>query len=151
MQTVSHVDVDRYAGTWYEFAANPEWFERGCTSTTATYLLRQGGDLDVLNRCRKGALGRPEDDSKGRARVVDRTTNAKVEVSFFRPFCGDYWIVDLGSQYEYAAVGAPGRDCLWIPCLTPGLDSQVYDRLVGRLRDRGYAVDQLVRTLQPGG
>jgi len=151
LQTVSHVDVERYLGTWFEIAAIPQWFERGCTATTATYSLRPDGQLDVLNRCRKGSLDGPEDVAKGRARVVDRTTNAKLAVSFFRPFWGDYWIIGLGSGYEYAVVGDPGRDYLWILSRTPTLDGTVYDALLARLRDLGYEVDRLVRTVQPGG
>jgi apolipoprotein D and lipocalin family protein len=76
-----------------------------------------------------------------------RTAEAAVRPADARPF----WIIELGSSYEYAAVGAPGRDSLWILSRTPALDSQIYDRLVGRLRDQGYEVDRLVRTLQPGG
>jgi apolipoprotein D and lipocalin family protein len=151
LRTAAHVEVERYLGTWYEIAAFPQWFERGCTSTTATYSLRSDGQLDVLNRCRKGWTGGPEEVAKGRAKIVDRTTNAKLEVSFFRPFWGDYWIIDLGSRYEYAVVGAPGRDYLWILSRTPTLDGTVYETLLGRLRDQGYEVDRLVRTVQPGG
>lgn len=57
--------------------------------------------------------------ARGRARVVDPSTNAKLEVSFFRPFWGDYWIIDLGAAYEYAVVGHPGRDYLWILSRAP--------------------------------
>jgi apolipoprotein D and lipocalin family protein len=151
LQTVSHVELERYLGTWYEIAAIPQWFERGCTATTATYALRPDGQIDVLNRCRKGSIDGSEKVARGRAKVVDRVTNAKLEVSFFRPFWGDYWIIDLGSGYEYAVVGDPGRDYLWILSRTPTLDGAVYDGLLGRLREQGYEVDRLVRTQQPGG
>ena len=55
LETVSHVDLARYLGTWYEIASFPQSFQRGCTATTATYTLRDGGQLDVLNRCRLGS------------------------------------------------------------------------------------------------
>src|SRR5512143_2119744 len=100
LQTVSRVDVRRYVGTWYEIAAFPQRFQRGCTATTATYTLRAGGDLDVLNRCRTGAPDGEERSARGRARVVDHTTGAKLEVSFFRPSWGDYWIIDLADDYS---------------------------------------------------
>ena len=75
--------------------------------------------IDVLNRCRKDALDGPEKSAHGRARVVDRATNARLEVSFFRPFWGDYWIIDLADDYSYAVVGHPGRDYLWILARKP--------------------------------
>jgi apolipoprotein D and lipocalin family protein len=151
LQTVPHVDLPRYLGHWYEIAAFPQSFQRGCTASTATYSLRDDGDIDVLNRCRDGSLEGEVRQAKGRARVVDRATNAKLEVSFFRPFWGDYWVVDLGADYEYAVVGHPGRDYLWILSRTPTMDAAVYDGILARLRAQGYEVERLHRTLQPKG
>jgi apolipoprotein D and lipocalin family protein len=148
LQTVAHVDLARYVGTWYEIASFPQRFQRGCTATTATYTLRADGDVDVLNRCRKGSVDREEKSARGRARVVDRSTNAKLEVSFFRPFWGDYWIIDLSDDYSYAVVGHPGRDYLWILARTPTMAEATYRRLVARLQAQGYQTSRLVRTLQ---
>ena len=102
----------------------------------------------MLNRCRKGSLAGKEDSAKGLARVVDQTTNAKLEVSFFRPFWGDYWIIDLGANYEYAVVGHPSRDYLWILSRAKTMDSTVYQGILGRLREQGYQVERLNRTPQ---
>jgi apolipoprotein D and lipocalin family protein len=149
LRTVEHVDLARYLGTWYEVASFPQRFQRGCTATSATYSLRADGDLDVVNRCRDGAVNGPERRARGRARVVDRASNAKLEVSFFRPFWGAYWIVDLGPEYEYAVVGHPSRDYLWILSRTRTMDPAVYDGILGRLRTQGYETERLVRTAQP--
>lgn len=146
--TVAHVDLGRYVGTWYEIAAFPQRFQRGCTATTATYTLRSDGDLDVLNRCRKGTLEGEERSARGRARVVDRATNARLAVSFFRPFWGDYWIIDLAGDYSYAVVGHPGRDYLWILGRTPAMDEVTYQGIVTRLQSQGYETSRLVRTRQ---
>jgi apolipoprotein D and lipocalin family protein len=149
LRTVPHVELARYLGTWYDIASFPQRFQAGCTGTTATYTLRSDGEVDVLNRCRKGSLSGTEETAQGRARVVDRSTNAKLEVSFFRPFWGDYWIIDLGPDYEYAVVGHPGRDYLWILSRTPTMDTAMYDAILARLRAQGYEVERLERTLQP--
>jgi apolipoprotein D and lipocalin family protein len=148
--TVAHVDLARYMGTWYEIASFPQRFQRGCAASTATYTLRADGQVDVLNRCRNGSLDGAERSARGRARVLDPKTNAKLEVSFFRPFWGDYWIMDLGSDYEYAVVGHPSRDYLWILSRTPTMSTTVYDGIIARLRAQGYEVERLNRTLQPG-
>jgi apolipoprotein D and lipocalin family protein len=147
LQTVPHVDLARYLGTWYEIANFPQSFQRGCTATTATYTLRDDGQIDVVNRCRKGSPDGPEKGARGRARIVDATSNAKLEVSFFRPFWGDYWIIDLGDDYEYAVVGHPGRDYLWILSRTPTMKADVYDAIVQRLAAQGYETNRLVRTV----
>jgi apolipoprotein D and lipocalin family protein len=149
VQTVDHVDLSRYVGTWYEIASYPQSFQEGCTGTTATYTLREDGEIDVLNRCRKGSLQGEEDSAEGRARVIDTKTNAKLEVSFFWPFWGDYWIIDLDSEYQYAVVGHPSRDYLWILSREPILDSTTYEQILGRLRTQGYQTERLQRTVQP--
>ena len=148
LQTVPQVDVARYLGTWYEIASFPQSFQRGCTATTANYSLRSDGEINVLNRCRKNSVDGPEETARGRARVVDTTSNARLEVSFFRPFWGDYWIIDLGADYEYAVVGHPGRDYLWILSRTPTMEAAVYDGIIERLKRQGYQVERLVRTQQ---
>lgn len=147
LATVAHVDLARYVGTWYEIASFPQRFQQGCVATTATYTVRDDGDIDVLNRCRKDTLDGPEKSALGRARVVDSATNAKLEVSFFRPFWGDYWIVDLGPDYDYAVVGHPGRDYLWILSRAPAMPEATYEEILGRLEAQGYDTSRLRRTL----
>lgn len=151
LKTVPHVDLTRYLGTWYEIASFPQRFQKGCTGSTAQYASVDGGELKVLNRCRKGSLNGPEKSAQGRARIVDRKTNAKLEVTFFWPFWGDYWIIDLGKAYDYAVVGHPSRDYLWILSRKPTLEAEVYQRILEGLRAQGYGVDRLRRTLQPPG
>ncbi len=66
LRTVAALDLQRYAGTWYEIASFSQSFRQGCSHTTATYTVRDDGDIDVLNRCVKdGEL----DEAEGRARV----------------------------------------------------------------------------------
>jgi apolipoprotein D and lipocalin family protein len=149
LETVEHVELGRYLGTWYEIASFPQWFQRGCTATTATYTLRDDGRIDVLNACRKGSLDGELATAKGLAKVVDRVTGARLEVSFFRPFWGDYWIIDLGRDYEYAVVGHPSRDYLWILSRTPALPEATSRAILARLQAQGYETARLVRTLQP--
>jgi len=151
LETVAHVDLSRYVGTWYEIAHFPQSFQRGCTATTATYTLRDDGDLDVLNRCREDSLDGKEKSALGRARVVDGTTNAKLEVSFFRPLWGDYWIIELADDYSYAVIGHPSRDYLWILARTPTMAEATFQGIVARLQAKGYETSRLVRTLQVAG
>lgn len=150
VQTVARVDLAQYLGTWYEIASFPQGFQAGCTATTANYTLRADGEIDVLNRCRKGTVTSKETSALGRARVVDTTTNARLEVSFFRPFWGDYWVIDLADDYAYAVVGHPSRDYLWILSRTPTLPADTYAGIVTRLRAQGYETERLVVTDQPG-
>jgi len=81
--------------------------------------------------------------------VVDKRTNAKLKVQFFWPFSGDYWIIDLGSNYEFAVVGHPKRTYLWILSREPQMDSGTYEAILQRLKAQGYDLSRLKKTLQP--
>ena len=149
LEVVEFVDLERYLGKWYEIASYPAWFSKECTATTAEYSLLPDGKIRVVNRCRKGNLDGPQKEAKGKAEIVDKTTNAKLKVWFFWPFKGNYWIIDLDDEYQWAVVGEPKREYLWILSRKPHMDSALYDEIVTRLMKKGYDPDRLNKTLQP--
>lgn len=149
LEVVGSVDLDRYLGTWYEIASYPAWFQRGCTGVAAQYSLRDDGLIRVVNSCNKGSLDGKLKQSTGRAKVVDGSANAKLKVSFFGPFWGDYWVIDLDPEYRWAVVGVPSRKYLWILSRTRSMDEALYQEITGRLQAKGYDKSRLVRTLQP--
>ena len=142
--TVPHVDLNRYMGVWHEVARIDHSFQKGCTKSSATYTMLPDGEVEVINRCVDGKDGHLR-EAKGRAWSVDPGNNARLKVTFFWPFRGDYWIIDLGKEYEYAVVGSPNRQYLWILARKPVIDDIVYKGILERLTNQGFAVDQLVR------
>ena len=158
LEVVPQLDLKRYAGRWYEIASFPQRFQKGCIDSRADYRLRDDGEIEVVNSCLKDgkidiARGRAwapakVDAHRRRAWVADRSTNAKLKVSFFWPFRGDYWVIELGTEYEYAVVSAPGRRYLWILSRGPTMDAELYAAIVGRLKDRGFDVSRLQSTYQ---
>jgi apolipoprotein D and lipocalin family protein len=149
LATVDKVDLGSYTGRWFEIARYPNSFEPGCVGVTADYALREDGRISVLNTCIEGNLDGDVRLIEGVARVVDSSTNAKLAVTFFGPFEGDYWILELGDDYEYAVVGDPSRTFLWILSREPVLDQVLYADIVSRLPDRGYDPERLELVLQP--
>jgi len=148
LDVVDRVDLERYLGTWYEIASYPAWFAKNCTGVTAEYSWRDDGKIQVVNRCFKGALDGKLKEARGRAKLADTTTNAKLKVSFFGPFWGDYWILDLDPDYTWAVVGEPKRKYLWVLSRTPALDPQTLDGILSRLPAQGYDTDKLQWTPQ---
>lgn len=144
LTSVPHVDLTRYMGVWHEVARIDHSFQKGCIKSSATYTLLPDGEVEVINRCVDEKDGRLR-EAKGRAWSVDPNGNARLKVSFFWPFRGDYWIIDLGTEYEYAVVGSPNRQYLWILARQPAMDDAVYKGILERLTAQGFAVDQLVR------
>jgi apolipoprotein D and lipocalin family protein len=149
LKVVEGVDVKRYMGTWYEIARYPNFFQdAACDHATAQYTLNDDGTVKVVNRC--GPTG-TEQSIEGTARVVDANTNAKLKVRFFGPFEGDYWIIDLDPDYEWAVVGEPSRRFLWILSRTPTMDATVYDDILSRLPGKNYDPTRLIVTSQAAG
>lgn len=145
LATVGHVDVKKYLGKWYEIAAFPQSFQKGCSCTSAEYSLRPDGDIKVKNTCLKEGKNKT---AIGKAVVKDKTTNAKLSVTFFWPFSGKYWIIALAPDYSYAVVGHPNRDYLWILSRKPVMDEQTYRMLVVTAANKGFDVRKLVKTDQ---
>jgi len=150
LETVTFVDLDRYLGEWYEIARYHHRFQEGCVDSKATYSLRDDGRINVVNECYKKSSDKLH-SVKGKAWVVDKETNARLKVSFFWPFAGDYWIIDLGPDYEYAVVGHPNRKYLWILSRTPVMDEEVYQAILARLQKQEYDTKKLIRTDQRSG
>lgn len=148
LQVVPEVDLPRYMGTWYEIARLPNRFEEGCVAARARYDLLPNGTVEVINECRLYGFDGPVRTARGTATVVDEETKAKLKVSFFWPFYGKYWIIELGAEYDYAVVGHPGRKYLWILSRAPHMDETLYRRIVGTLAARGFDTSRLIRTPQ---
>jgi apolipoprotein D and lipocalin family protein len=150
LKVVDEIELDRYAGRWYEIASFPQRFQRGCVATTASYTPLADGRIRVENECRDGALDGKLRRAEGVAWVSDPTgSQAKLKVQFFWPFRGDYWIIELDPDYRYAVVGHPSRDYLWILARTRTMEPAVYQTLLGRIEAQGFDVERLERTLQP--
>ena len=145
LETVSHVDLTRYVGEWFEIAHTANWFEKKCTGdTTATYRTLPDGRIEVLNACRQSDGTMTE--SKGTAKVADTQTNAKLKVTFFWPFYGDYWIIGLDPNYRWAVVGEPDRKYLWILGRDRRMDDGLFNSIVERIKAQGYDLSALIKT-----
>ncbi|ALJ01234.1 hypothetical protein DC20_05370 [Rufibacter tibetensis] len=150
LPTVSSVDLQRYAGKWYEISLIPNRFEKGCHCTTAEYVPKEDY-VEVRNSCRKGSANGKLDGAVGKAFPVEGSNNAKLRVQFFWPFRGDYWILDLADDYSHALVGSPDRNFLWILARKPQLDPVIYARLSQKAQELGFDVRRLVHNDQSCG
>ena len=150
LPTVACVDLARYAGTWHEIARLPNLFQRGCAGATARYTLSGTGTMQVTNSCR---------NTRGRCRSITGTAtpvacsgNARLRVRFegparFMPVPreGNYWIIALDEDYQWAMVGTPDRRFLWILARERSLPPEIYSSLVARARCLGFDVARLTR------
>ena len=153
LDTVENVDIQRYLGKWYEIARFDQKFQKNCTAVTAEYKLRKNGTIKVINKCRKFNPKGKLKVAIGRARVTNKNTNAKLRVQFFLRFLnigflsGNYWILDLGEDYEYALIGDPSRKYLWILSRTKEMDERTYLSLVQKAETLGFDTSKLLKTV----
>jgi apolipoprotein D and lipocalin family protein len=148
IQTVPHVDLNKYAGKWFEIASYPQRFQKGCHCTTAEYTLSEKGYVIVENRCNRDSINGKQSYIKGKAFVEKNSGNAKLKVQFFWPFKGKYWIIDLADDYTYAVVSHPNKKYLWILSRTPKINDDTYRQIISRLKEKGFDVTKLQITKQ---
>jgi len=146
LPTVESVDLDRYLGVWFEVALIPNRFQKVCVADTQARYSLDGEVLRVHNRCRKADGGIEE--AVGVAKVVAGSGNAKLRVSFFRPFYGDYWILALDPDYRWALIGEPGREYGWVLSRSPQLDEASIEAALDVAEARGFDRASFRRTPQ---
>jgi apolipoprotein D and lipocalin family protein len=137
-QPAKAVDLDRYAGLWYEAARYDMRFEKGCDGVTAEYSKRPDGLIRVVNTCRQGGPTGPVKVSEGKAKVADLAARAKLKVSFFGPFfLGDYWVLDHADDYSWSIVGEGSGRYLWLLTRKPPTPDEL-KALIDRAKAMGY-------------
>jgi apolipoprotein D and lipocalin family protein len=120
LSVAQNVDLTRYQGRWFEIASMPSRFQPTTgTNSRATYALKEDQTVDVLNET---WLDGKRSYINGTAWKVDPASpDAKLKVRFvvppffpIFPVTGDYWVMKLDENYQWALVGQPSRKFLWV-------------------------------------
>lgn len=155
LPTVSTLNLESYAGKWYEISRLPMWFERRCLGdVSATYTLQPDQTVSVLNACRtaEGVIS-----ARGVAVVPNPQHPGQLRVRFapawlsFLPFVwGDYWVIDLAPDYSWVVVGGPSREYFWILARTPTLDASITTSLKDKGRALGFSTERMINVENTG-
>ena len=144
-QPVQSIDVEQYVGLWYEIGKLPTNDQPDCGDVTAHYELLSDGQVGVTNNCvfkffwfefnyyirgkAKAVEGKP-----GEFKLTLRPLSALIPFGnkYERGFAvrGDYWVLELGDNYEYALVGDPSKTNLFILSREPSLPQSTIDMLL---------------------
>ena len=147
MTVVNTIDLEKYLGTWYEYARLDVSFERGMTGTQANYTMLKP-DCKGRTRIRvinSGFKNGKIKKAKGKAYIPDANEPARLLVSFFGPFYGDYNVIALDTEnYKYALVAGSSTKYLWILTREKELDPMILDMLLAKASSYGYDTDALI-------
>ncbi len=141
---VSKVDLSRYLGKWYEIARLPTSFEKNLVNVTATYNLRTDGKIEVINQGYKNIPQGKKSVAKGKAWIPNKAAPGILKVSFFPLISADYKIIELDSEnYQYAIVTSNTKKYLWILSRTPEMDTNLYNQLLNKAKEKGFAIEKI--------
>lgn len=133
LQTVPYVELSKYAGTWYQIAHKPLNFEGPCVCSRQVLTPIEDGSIAVYNTCNEPTTGVLRSIA-GFAYNNDPATNAQFTVDFGLPKMGQYWIIGLGDNYEYAVVSDPAFSSLYILSKTPQLAAELYEEALEKAK-----------------
>jgi apolipoprotein D and lipocalin family protein len=148
LDVAPNVDLSRFEGKWYEIARLPRTTQTDCHGTTAFYTQSSNGALALVNQCNVGGSTGPLKTVTMSAKVPDPTVPAKLSLDV-GGYTGDYWILEVGSNYEYAVVGHPSRLYFWILSRTPTLDPITVQQVLVRAQNNHFDTTQIQYTPQP--
>jgi apolipoprotein D and lipocalin family protein len=149
------VDLQRFAGAWYELARLPSSdFQSACNSDIVDrYTLRKDGSFDLVSSCLT-PTGKPQTET-GRAWPVPARGGLTLRVSYMPAWLqwlpvkrGELSVVMLEPHYQYAVLGDRDGQRLTLLSRTPALPPEQLSRIVDRLAAQGYPARQLVLTHQ---
>jgi apolipoprotein D and lipocalin family protein len=148
IQTVPHVDLQRFMGDWYVIANIPTFVEKDAYNAVESYRLNADGTIATTFTFRKGRFDGEPKRYQPRGFVLDKQTNAVWGMQFIWPFKGDFRIVYLNSDYTQTVVGREKRDYVWIMARQPAIPEPDYQRIVTLLTREGYDTAQIQKVPQ---
>jgi apolipoprotein D and lipocalin family protein len=141
---VKNFQLERYLGQWYEIARLDHSFERGMSSVSANYSMREDGGVAVLNA---GFTNDSQEwgEAEGKAYFVETPDVGHLKVSFFGPFYGSYIIFELDSVgSQYAFVAGMDTDYLWFLSRTPEVSGELINHFIELSATLGFDTENLI-------
>jgi apolipoprotein D and lipocalin family protein len=142
-QPVSHIELTRMMGRWYEVARLPNKIQSGCQAGASDWT-RNGEGFNVIQTCHKGSPEGPLSEWKAKARVADPVSNAKFKMSFFGGLISqEYWVLDERPDQGWLILATHDGKYLWLMSQKPTLPVTVRIEAVARIKQLGFDVGRL--------
>ena len=148
METVDHVDLERFMGDWYMIANIPTFLEKGAHNAVETYELDSDGTIATTFVFRDGSFDGEKKEYNPRGFVRDDGSNARWGMRFVWPIKADYRIVYVDDDYSQTVIARQKRDFVWIMARTPEIPEQEYEKLIDFVASIGYDTSKIERVPQ---
>lgn len=148
MQTVDHVDLERFMGDWYVIANIPTFLEKDAHNAVENYALNPDGTIATTFTFRDGSFDGPLKEYTPKGFVRDTESNATWGMRFIWPVKADYRIVYLDRDYTRTIIGRQKRDYVWVMARTPSIPDADYRELLERVEGLGYDMSKVQKVPQ---
>lgn len=149
---VETLDLARYSGRWHEIAHLPIRFERKCAGDIVASYTPGDNDIIAAHYACRTRSGKTEDvhavakRSKGQPAGAFKVRFVPRWLAWLPKMWGDYWVIDLDPDYQWAVIGGPSGEHLWVMARRPGMQRALFEQIRQRAQQRGYPVDKLILT-----
>lgn len=145
---VPKLDLNRFAGVWYQVARLPNKAEKSCTGQpTVLYALGdKANSFQMGTFCQGKNDVAEETDSHGKQ---DKSGNGLLKVSHLVLLSTKYDVFAIGAAYEWALVGTPNHKSLSVLYRNPVIAPDLMAQLESKASAEGFHTEKLVKPAQP--
>jgi apolipoprotein D and lipocalin family protein len=151
MQTVKHVELERFMGSWYVIGIIPNLIEKNAVNGIESYSLNEDNSIAIEYKFHKKSPQGKLKVMHPKAWVYDTNSNAEWRVQFIWPIKFPYLIIDLAEDYSYTVIGVPNKKYVWIMSRAPEMPEPVYAEILRKLETIGYDIKKIKRMPQIWG
>ena len=136
------IDLNRFMGDWYVIANIPTFIEEGAHNAIESYALNEDGSIATTFTFNQDSYN-GEFKTYNPTGFVSEHNNSEWGMQFIWPIKAEFLIAYLSDDYQYTIIARSARDYLWVMSRSPDIDDDLYQSLVQRSVDMGYAREQI--------
>lgn len=149
-QPTKPVAASFYSGKWYEIARLPNSNQKDCQGGQTQFTGNAKGGFSVVQTCRLGSLTGKVKSQDTTGKILAGANNAKFQLAFLGGAVKqEYWVVDRDDGLDWAVMGTPGGNYVWLMARKPSMPAAERAAVVARLKAAGYKTENLIFPQQP--
>ncbi len=141
------LNLEQFVGQWYEIAKFPGRGDRK-VGIMVHYHRKDENTLVENYIYQENDFSGEIIEKQTELTLVDPDKLSKMQKPIIGPTAMNYWVLEVGGNYEYAVIGTPDRKHLWILSRTPEMDLEKYEAVKYRLGKLGFDIEQLMKVPQ---